>query len=243
LQQVDPRNPDNTLVVVFKTIPMKNDIKTLAEGRPIFDDVEVVTIRAPGSQNTTVQVATDLSTDQWLVNPDTGEQYQRSYAERFARQYQQFKARQQQTIQGTPLDYATFLTDARRAELRAMNVYTMEQLAAVDGQELKNLGPNGRDYKNRSIEYLADSKGKVHDMQLAADLDAEKARNAVLAEDNEALKTRLAQLANGDGQFAAMSDEQVRAYITTHTGHAPQGNLSRKMLLQMATAAVPSKAA
>ena len=56
-----------------------------------------------------------------------------TYAERFARQYQQFKAQAAQTKSGTPLEYAPFLTEARRAELRALNIYTVEALAAIDG--------------------------------------------------------------------------------------------------------------
>ena len=32
---------------------------------------------------------------------------------------------------------------------RALNLYTVEQLAAIDGQELKNLGPGGRELKNQ----------------------------------------------------------------------------------------------
>ena len=43
-----------------------------------------------------------------------------------------------------------FLTEASRAELRALNIYTVEALAAIDGQELKNLGHGGRDMKNKA---------------------------------------------------------------------------------------------
>lgn len=237
MPNADPRNPDSALVVIFRNHAMKNDAKSAAEGRPIFDDVEIVEIRAPGSRNWSGYPATSVS--HWATDPITGEQTKITYAERFSYQYQQFKAKQHQTVRGTPLDHAPFLTEARRAEMRALNVYTVEQLAAVDGQELKNLGSGGRDLKNMATEYIEQSKANAPNTQLQAELEALRSRNVLLEEDNEALKQRSA----GEGQFKEMSDEQVRDYIATHTGHAPQGNLNRKTLVRMAMDARPNKAA
>ncbi len=97
----------------------------------------------------------------WEIDPQTGEQAKVTYAERFQRQYQQFKAHATQTKSGTPLAYAPFLTEARRAELRAQNIYTVEALAAIDGQELKNLGPGGRELKNAAMEYIEEAKARA----------------------------------------------------------------------------------
>src|SRR4030095_3061226 len=94
----------------------------------------------------------------WITDIYGGDARQVTYAERFSRQYQQFKAQSAQTKTGTPLAEVPFLTEARRAELRAQNVYTVEQLVAVDGQELKNLGVGGRELKNKAIEYVEESK-------------------------------------------------------------------------------------
>jgi hypothetical protein len=244
---IDSRNTDDNLLVYFKNSAVPNDAKTAAEGRPIFDDVEVCEIRAPGSRNTTIQPATAVS--HWVTDPTTGGQTKLTYAERFRRQYRQFKEMQHQTIAGTPLDYLPFLTEARRAELRALNVFTAEQLAAVDGQELKNLGPGGRDMKNRTAEYLEDAKTKSVGTRVAAENEALRARIAVLEQDNEALKkpapAPAAPGAATEGDFADMSDDKLREYITTHSGHAPQGSLPRKSLVSMAQGVRPkeSKAA
>ena len=94
-----------------------------------------------------------------------------TYAERFARQYQQFKAHQQQTKAGTPLDYLPFLTEAKRAELRALNIYTAEALTIVDGPELKNLGPGGRELKNKAIAFLESSSEAARITKLEAELE------------------------------------------------------------------------
>ena len=234
--QTQARDPDASIVATFRTMPIKNDARSAAEGRPIYDDVEVCEPRVPGSRNWTPHPATEFCG--WVIDPQTGEQRQITYAERFAHQYRQFKAEQQQTKSGTPLDHCPFLTEGQRAELRAQNIYTAEQLAAIDGQELKNLGQGGREKKNRAQEYLAESKSNAPNTQLAAELEAVRARNAVLEEDIEALKK-----SGGEGPFRDMTEEQIREFITTHAGSAPVGNLNRKTLVRMAMDARPSKAA
>jgi len=235
-RQGQSRNPDDNLVATFQMGTKKNEALSAAEGRPIYDDIEECHVRWPGSRNWQPFPATGFS--HWAVDPASGEQVKVTYAERFAHQYRQFKALQQQTKTGTPLDHAPFLTEGQRAGLRAQNIYTVEQLVALDGQELKNIGPNGREWKNRAQEYLAESKGNAPGAQLAAELEALRARNAVLEEDNEALKKT-----GGEGQFRDMTEDQIREYITTNTGHAPTGNLNRKTLVRMAMDARPNRAA
>jgi hypothetical protein len=238
LQQVNPRDPDASLVPTFRNHAQLNETKTLAEGRPIYDDVEVVDIRKPGSRDYNTHPATEVCG--WTVDPHTGGQVQVTYAERFSRQYQQFKAQAQQTKSGTPLDHAPFLTEGKRAELRAQNIYTVEQLAAIDGQELKNLGQGGREMKNWAMEYIAESKIAAPNLQLQAELEALRARNQVLEEDMSTLKQRAS---TAEAQFEDMTDDQIHKYIHTHTGYPPQGNLPRKTLVRMAMDARPNRAA
>lgn len=232
------RDPDDALVPLFKVVAMENKAKSLIEGRPIFEDVEVVEIRKPGSRDWSPHLATEFS--HWQDDPITGGQVKVTYAERFSRQYRQFKAEGTQTKVGTPLDQVPFLTEARRAELRALNVYTVEQLVAVDGQELKNLGAGGRDLKNKAIEYVEESKATAPKMQMQSELETLRARAQLLEEDNALLKQR-ANVA--EAEFEDMGDEQLRDYIKAHMGHAPQGSLPRKVLVRMAMDARPAKVA
>ena len=234
--QMQSRDPDAVLVATFRNMAIPNIGRSAAEGRPIFDDVEVCEVRVPGSRNWTPYPAHAHS--HWRVDPFTGEQTSITNAERFPHQYRQFQAQVQQTKSGTPLDYATFLTEGQRAGLRGQNIYTVEQLAAIDGQELKNLGPNGRDQKNRADEYLAAARENAPATQLQAELEALRAKNMALAEDNEALKRT-----GGEGQFKDMDLDQIREFITTQTGQAPVGSLNRKALVRMALEARPDKAA
>lgn len=234
------KDPDELLVVLFKHKAEKNEAKSKEAGRPIFDDVELCEIRSPGAKDVKHFPAMAMSAGGWVLDPYTGEQKQITYAERFAKQYRQFKEHAAQTKTGTPLAQVPFLTEAGRATLRAMNVYTAEQLAAVDGQELKNLGPGARDWKNRAIEYIAQSRNNAPNMELQARLEAAEARNQVLEQDVETLRQRRAV---AEAQFDDMTDDELRDFIRTHTGTVPVGQPAHKTLVRMAMEARPSKAA
>ena len=235
------KDPDEHLVVLFKNVALKNEVKTLAEGRPIFDDIEMCEVRWPGSRDVRVFPANYFA--RWVDDPFTGGQTKQSYAERFAHQYRQFKSQHAQTKTGTPLDFAAFLTDGRRAELKAQNIYTIEQLAAIDGPELKNLGPGGREMKNSAMAFIEEGKASAPNKQMQAELEALKVRNAILEEDMAARKARGEGAA--DSEFDPMSAAELRAYIAEHTGQEPLGakNMNRKTLVRMAENCRPDKAA
>ena len=229
------QDPDDGLVVLFKNLALQNEAKSLAEGRPIFDDQEVCEIRVPGARD--VKVFPSNAVSRWVIDPNTVAQHTQTYAERFKRQYWQFKEHAAQTKSGTPIEYVSFLSEARRAELRAQNVYTLESLADIEGAELKNLGPGGREMKNQAIELLAKSKSNAPELQMKAELEALRARNSILEEDarNKAKRP--------ENQFEDMTDAQLREFINLNTGQSPQGNISHKTLVRMAVEARPSKVA
>jgi hypothetical protein len=232
------QDPDEVLVALFKNLAVPNEGKSLQAGRPIFDDIEVCEIRSPGSRDVKVFPATAMS--HWQNNPYSGEQTKITYAERFAHQYRQFKALEAQTKSGTPLEFVPFMSEGKRAEMRAMNIYTVEALAAIDGQELKNLGAGGREMKNAAVAYMEEAKATAPTKQLQNELEQLRARNAILEEDNAAKKAREAA---ADSEFEGMELDEIRQYIATNTGQAPHGSLNRKTLIRMANECRPDKAA
>jgi hypothetical protein len=233
---LSPRT-DASIVATFRNHAVKNDAATAKHGRLIYDDMEVCDIRFAGSRAMSTFPAIALS--HWSVDPETGDQVPVTYAERFQRQYQQFKSASNQTKSGTPLQYVPFLTEGKRAELRALNIYTVEALASIDGQELKNLGQYGRDLKNKALEFMQQGETHAPSTQLQAELDALKARNAVLEEDSKALKSIADNqpATEAERQFENMDLDQLREFITTATGHAPHGSMTRKTLVRMAAEA------
>jgi hypothetical protein len=232
-------DPDAGVIAVFKSLPIKNEAESAKAGRPIFDDTEQCELRYAGSKNVGMYPATSFA--RWVLDPETGEQVKQTYAERFYRQYQQFKAHAVQTKSGTPLAHVPFLTEARRAELRAQNVYTVEALAVVDGAELKNLGFNGREFKNKAIEYLEEAKRAAPNTQMIAELEALRTANELLAADVKLLQERKTEEVTGD-EYEEMSLDQLRAYIATNTGHPPRGTPNRKTLTRMARECRPEEA-
>lgn len=234
------KDPDESVVAIFKDFAIKDEAKSAAAGRPIFNDIEIVELRFPGTKNWGAYPATAMS--HWGLDPETGEQVPVTYAERFRRQYQQFKNHATQTKTGTPLQYAAFLTEGRRAELRAQNIYTVEALAGIDGQPLKNLGQGGREMKNAAMEYIEATQRGAINTQVQAELDALRAKNAAMEQDLAALRAK-AELPpvrfDPADEFDGMSVEQLRDYVTANTGHAPVGTPGRKTLLRMAREARP----
>ena len=216
---------DKGVVAIFRNHTVKNEGKTAQAGRPIFDDVEVCELRFAGSKNVFVFPATSMS--HW--EHDENGQRMITYAERFPNQYRQFRAREHQTKAGTPLDYLPFLTEGRRAELRALNIYTAEALAGVDGAELKNLGPQGREFKNQAIEVLANSDDNAKLTQMQQRIDELLAKQAAMEQDLEAAK----KAGSSKPTFDDMTDDQLRAHIKSITGIEPKGNLPRKTLIRM----------
>jgi len=124
---------------------------------------------------------------------------------------------------------------ARRAELRAQNIYTIEALAAIDGLELKNLGMNGRDLKNKAQEYLEEARTGAPNTQMLSELEALRAKNALLEEDIRAIKDRGPEFTpTREDRFDGMNLDELREFVTTNTGQAPLGSMNRKTLIRLA---------
>jgi hypothetical protein len=111
-----PDAGDESLFVVFYMGTLQNEGKTIAEGRPIIDDVECVRIIVPGDKNN--------------INdrPATPQDKRR-----FHKQYGLFKQGMSEDAQitGTRLHDWPLLTRGQAEELRYIGIRTVEQLAEV----------------------------------------------------------------------------------------------------------------
>lgn len=154
---------------VFKMLSTMNEPESRKAGRPIYDDQEVVEIRFSGNKQT-VGVFPAHEQCEWGTDPVTSERVRLTYAQKFNDQYKKFKAGEAQAAHGTPLEELTFLTQGKRLELKALNIYTVEALAALDGNNLRMLGMGGRELKTQAQFYL-DSAARNHDAgSLAAEV-------------------------------------------------------------------------
>lgn len=215
--------------------------KSREEGRPIYEDVEMVKIRFAGDKyNVHVAPANEYGAKR---DPMTNQRL--TYAQQFPEHYKAFKEGIEFHGTGTPLSEAPFLTMAKRKELEAANVFTLEALAGLDGTNLQKLGMGARELKNQAEAYLESAKGSAVATKLAAENEAMKAQM-------EALKAQMAELMaakagptdaapnNTPDQRAATSpfdswdDDTIRLWIEEQGGEKPHHKCSHETLVQKA---------
>jgi hypothetical protein len=225
---------NDMLVVTFRHDKVKNEAASKAKGRPIFDDMEQCVIRAAGDRNT-VKVFPAHAFSHWITGQD-GDQIQQTYAERFSSQYRRFKENATQVQEGTPVSELPFLTEAKRSELRALNIFTAESLAALDGANLKALGQGGRDLKNQAQAYIDAASDSSVVVRLAAENEALKQQLAAMGVSREGLDVVEPPAPDDEDvvDFDTWADDDLKEYIAQQTGAKPRGNPSHETLVRMA---------
>jgi hypothetical protein len=148
-QQADA---DRKLLVAFFKDTVKNEAKSIAAGRPIFDEIDLVKIITPGSRDSFVGDAT--------------EQYQ----QRFKSQWDRYKAGQAQSVSGTPLNQLPWLSVSQIAEFNAVGCQTVEQLVGMpDAMSQKFMGHHA--IKQKALAYLDAATSAAPMLKLQAELE------------------------------------------------------------------------
>lgn len=239
---------DSRLIVTFENHPVLNEGRSKELGRPFFDDMEVCRIRMSGDRLQSPAFPAWAEAPGGVEDPDTGLTRTATYAKKYAKQYKAFKAGEQQVKEGTPLEALPFLTPAKVKELKAVNVYTAEGLASLDGSNLKTLGQGGLEWKTKAKAYLENAAGSAHATKLAEE-------NLYLKQQLEELQRERAQLPSVKpepsgpddervtenlgydkpvSQFADWEDDLIKEWIAEKTGSKPRGNPSHDTLVKMA---------
>jgi len=159
---------DRRLFVQFYQTAVKNETKSAAEGRPIFDEVAMVKIITPGSRDVLVNKATN------------------HYRERFPLQWERFQKKLAPSPDGTPLEEVPFLTVGQIAELKALNVFTLEQLAGISDSHSRHF-MSYNSMKQKAVAYLESAKSAAPITMLKNELEK---RDAEI----ETLKQQVAKL-------------------------------------------------
>lgn len=208
------QNNEALTVPFFKTIAVQDEIASKAAGRPIFKDLEVVEVRIAGDRN----YAPTFPAHSMWQRIDGNEV---TYAQRWPEAYARFAAGKEQVAAGTPLSELPFLSEGKRAELRALKVYTAEALASLDGKNLKALGDLGREMKNQATAYLERAGGSAASVALAAEVAALRAELAAVRGEAR------------EGNPADDEKESLKAQIAEISGARPKGNPSVETLREM----------
>jgi len=161
---------DSSVYAEFEQVAVKNEFKSAQEGRPVFDDRVFLRILFPGDK--TKVVFRPVKEEDKL---------------RFSKQWAAFEKQEEQVATGTPITEWAPLTKGEAMSLKAMNVMTVEMLAALPDTALTWLG--GRVYRDKAITWLANAKNGAEALKL-------KAENDTLKADVEALKAQIQEIAN-----------------------------------------------
>lgn len=227
---------DSRLVVTFENHSVHNETRSRAEGRPIFEDMEVCRIRM-GGDRLQAPVFPAWSEAPGGIENENGFVVPCTYAEKYAEQYERFKKGKLQVQDGTPLEALPFLTPAKVKELKSLNIFTAEALASLDGQPLKTLGQGGREWKTQAEAYINNAQGSAMSTKLALENEELKRQLDEVRKEKAQYATERVQenLGYGDpSQFAGWDDGKLKDYIAEKAGSRPRGNPSHESLVKMA---------
>lgn len=156
--------PDGTLPR-FHMKAVKNEFRSAAEGRPIFDNMEYVEIHIPGDRMTQVDRR---------VKPEDRTRWPEAYAA--------FKEERAQVADGLPLETWAGLDRAQVEELKHFRIHTVEQLAGLSDEQVTNIGMGGRALRDAASRFLQTMEGAAPTEKLAAEVASKDAMIADLKE-------------------------------------------------------------
>jgi hypothetical protein len=166
---------DASLFVAFGHEARENPARSELEGRPVFDQVEMIRIVVPGSKDEVVREVNE------------GDR------QRFAPRYAKFKKGDDTAVSGTPLEQWPALSVSRIAELKAIDIYSVDQLAAASDDIMPKLGIGGRELVEKAKARLAAAADGATVERLAAENLRLTERCARLAAENAQMKLELSR--------------------------------------------------
>lgn len=137
--------PQDRCIPVFYTRAVEDKEATLKQGRPMFRDVAYVQILVPGNNKDIMDRAVKEEDKQ-----------------RWPRQWAAYQNGQEQVLEGTPLGEWPLMRPAQIAQLNAVNIRTVEQIADASDAAMQGIGMGARELQAKAKAYLAsakDSKG------------------------------------------------------------------------------------
>lgn len=212
-----------TVTPYFKYESVFNEPQSKLQGKPVHDILEVVELRfAADSKYRPIFLVSEMAE----TDADTGRII--TWAERYKDQYQAFLAGSEQEAQGTPLEELLpfGITQAQLSLCRALNIYSIEALAHLEGPGVKRLGIHGNEIKPMAQRYL-DNRREISSQ--AAEIEMLKAQ----LEEMRASTIIPEEVPKAPNPIALMSDTQIKDKIEELTGARPRGNPSRATLENM----------
>jgi hypothetical protein len=179
---------DRALLVKFFSTPLKNDERSLEEGRPIFDDVDMIEIRVRGTKDNIVQRP---------VRPDD--------KQRFRGAWQAHQAGEKAVQSGTPLAQWPVMSTSQVEEMKYLGFVTVEQIAEANDNVVSNTS-GLQNLKNKAKAFIEFSKG-------AAPIEQLQTKLADSTNEVETLKRQLAENQAALAKLTARMDTEDKAKV------------------------------
>lgn len=170
---------DSAVMARFDDDMVKNEYRSSTEGRVVYDHMIRVDLEYPGN---------NLSTYSYRFSPEEG-QKGNQWTQRFPRQWQAFLDQKEQVPDGTPIEMWPPLDKKRVFEMKAMKIFTVEQVAALTDTTGPNMGLEWRKMRDMAIAYLKPEVGQAALAKLTREKEDQETRIRVL-------EAQLSQLAN-----------------------------------------------
>jgi hypothetical protein len=148
--------------VRFETRAIHSGSKSVQAGHAVYDNVDFVIIRTPGSRDTVEKKAEDWLRDLKKQALDKGRvpmEHLRFYEEA----HKQWKQGNEIPVSGTPIKMWPAVTPAEVAMLTHAGIMTIEDLAELTESGLRSLGIGGRAWRDKARGWLvaAVDQGKL----------------------------------------------------------------------------------
>lgn len=204
----------------FQVIEVENVPKSERAGYPVLETKEVVEVHFAGTRNFVPVYPTSA------YHRREGNRVI-TYAEHWADQYRKFKQGNPQEATGTPLEMLRKygVSSEQISICRALRIYSIEALDALEGQQAKALQMHHNTLKEAAKAFMAE---RVTIADSSQEIAALKAEIAALKAAKPLEPAKEPQ--EIDALFQEYSDAELKDEIEKIAGARPKGNPSRSTL-------------
>lgn len=198
----------------FHMASVHDEAASASAGHPVHRDEERVQYLMPGSFNQPVMRVTDEHRHRW------------------PREYAAFQAGNTISTTGMPIEAWPLLTRAQVAELKAMEIHTVEQCATLNDEVMGRTRTMGiRKIRELAAAYLDDAEAGKQVAELTRLNDLLETRNA---EVEGKLKLQAAAIERMQQQILQMGQSLTPAQTYVPMDHDPQGRVAQAVPLPAA---------
>lgn len=185
-----------------------NGFQSELQGREVHDDCDMVEILIPGDMRTRIErEVTEADKKRW---PD---------------HYKAYREGKKVAVQGTPLEAWSLVSPAQVRNLKANNIFTVEDLSGLSDAGIQNIGMGGLDLVRKANLWLKSAEGNSEISKVIAD--------------NRRLSTEVDDLKRQIGEIAAMKSKPADAPVAASADDM-MARMEQMIEARLATPAAPS---